>query len=151
MPNKDAKQRFRLPSKPLTAAQTVQAVFGFSSDITELKSSLQALRRSEARYRSLFDLTGVGTLMVHVAHRAIITEASKGTCHMLDVGADDLIGRHFCECVVPEDKDGVRKGLADFLASGAERYASEFRCSRRDGSAMWSRVTVTMCGEDLSG
>jgi PAS domain-containing protein len=81
-----------------------QALIGFATDITELKGLVQALRHSEARYRSLFDEAGVGTMMVELA-TCLITEVSKGTCHMLgyDPDTDDMVGMDFRTLVASED------------------------------------------------
>jgi PAS domain-containing protein len=82
----------------------LQALIGFATDITELKGLVQALRHSEARYRSLFDVAGVGTMMVELA-TCLITEVSKGTCHMLgyDPDTDGMVGMDFRALVAPED------------------------------------------------
>lgn len=128
-----------------------QAVFGFSADITELRQANRALRRSEARFCSLFDLAGVGTLSFNTSPAHVIADVSEGACDMLGASADELVGTRIEELVLPEDWAATLPGLERFLGGGEERFVCEMRCVKRDGGQLWARVTVTLAGEDLEG
>jgi PAS domain S-box-containing protein len=130
----------------------VQALIGVATDITELKGLVRALRHSEARYRALFDAAGVGTLMVNLK-TLTVTECSKGTCHMLGYEEAEIVGRQFCGFIAPEDEEAALCSFDAFLKGNrSERFKLELQCCRKDGTKIWTRITVTVCeNEDLPG
>ncbi|GAQ92238.1 Putative histidine kinase containing cheY-homologous receiver domain and PAS domain [Klebsormidium nitens] len=143
---------FRAFKQPYTLLDGSQAVLGIATNITEVKDSLRALRHSEARYRTLFDAAGLGTLMVAMSEYRI-SECSKGTCHMLGYPEERIVGHKFCEFIADEDLKSALTSWEAFARGGhGERFKQELRCRRHDGSLLWTRITITMCvSEDLPG
>lgn len=97
-------------------------------------------RSSAARFQALFDTGGVG--MVEASHDHRITAANHAFCSMTGYTAAELIGMAVPDVLFPEDRAHV---LAQFDAAAAGRvpvYEAERRYRRKDGSALWARVSA---------
>ncbi len=92
------------------------------------------LRLTDAAVRAALDRAGVGLLVVDGADR--IVEASAAFQQMMGCDAAALLGRDEMEIVHPDDRaPGRAAGEAD------RRYV------RKDGSAVWTRISVSVAGD----
>ena len=82
------------------------AILGISTDVTEQSRQRDRLRQSEARHRSLFDLSGVGTVTLDESDH-IIT-CSKGLSQMLGVTPDACLGRPILELLCKDDREAFK-------------------------------------------
>ncbi|TAN41000.1 MAG: PAS domain S-box protein [Nitrospirae bacterium] len=98
---KDGSEYPVLLSTSLVKYETnaVIALIGIARDITEQKSSEEALRESEARYHLLFDLLPYGGEVLDVEGR--IVDCSISDARLLGYDEDELIGKHILELLHP--------------------------------------------------
>jgi len=111
------------------------AVLGYYAvlhDVTHLREAQAALRRSEARYRTLFEHTSEAVLL-NDAQGAIL-EANQAALDMLGYSAGELGQLHLHELAPPEDADAVRSAFQGLTPEGA--IAQELRLLRKDGAAI---------------
>lgn len=87
---------------------------GLVSDITERRVAEEALRESEATYRTLFEASADGILVETLDGRVI--DCNSAACAMYGYGRDELIGRAVADLQPAE----VSEGLASFAATFAE-------------------------------
>ncbi len=94
---KDGSEYPVLLSTSLVKYETnaVIALIGIARDITEQKSSEEALRESEARYHLLFDLLPYGGEVLDLEGR--IVDCSISDARLLGYDEDELIGKHILE------------------------------------------------------
>ena len=108
----------------------------------------QALRRSEQRFRGLFEEAAIGIALL------------DSTGHILDVNpaleamsgyeADTLRGTHFGEVTHPDDLERELPRAEALVAEKRESYELEKRFLRKDGSEVWTYTTVSR-REDPAG
>ncbi|HEX9106059.1 MAG TPA: PAS domain S-box protein, partial [Longimicrobiales bacterium] len=105
---------------------------GMVEDITQAKAAQEALRASEARFRSLIenaaDLIAILTSEGRVLYQSPSIEA------VLGVTAEDVMGMDLTELVHPEDRAMVRARLGDLAAMPGVVASAEFRMRHADGS-----------------
>ena len=113
---------------------------GTCQDTTEQRAAIDALLRSEERFRQTFDSAPVGILIISVDGR--ITDANTAFCRLLGYAPVQLRGRPFLSLTHPDDRPDY---LADVegLIDGRQREAVfEKRFVAADGRIGWARVTV---------
>jgi PAS domain S-box-containing protein len=80
-------------------------------NITERKRNEEAVRASEARYRTLFESTQDGIMIVNDEGRYV--EVNESLCRILKTTRERLVGAHFSEFIPPEV---LRKAEQDFTS-----------------------------------
>lgn len=106
------------------------------------KAAQDALRRAEARFRTVYQGAPMGILLVSADGR--IRESNPAFLEMLGYGPRDLEGRHIRELTAPEDV-GESLRLFDALVRGERSsYVLEKRYLRKDGTTLWGRLTATL-------
>ena len=99
-------------------------------DITERKRGEEALRRSEARFRSLFE--EVPSVAVQgYGPDGIVRYWNQASKHLYGYAADEAIGRNILELIVPPP---MRETMRDSITQLKPGPAQELRFMRKDGS-----------------
>ena len=73
---------------------------GVIADITNRKAAEDSLRQNETRYRTLFEATRDGILIVDDSGHYV--EVNQSFCEILKATRDQLIGAHFSRFIPPE-------------------------------------------------
>ena len=113
-------------------------MLGIVQDITERKYAEQALRESEANYRTLVEFSPDGVLSVDSDVRII--DCNVGVCQLLGYSREELTGKDIRELLpnpVPEDPMPYRKQL---IEDGL--IETEVELVRNDGQTLpvWAKV-----------
>ena len=113
---------------------------GTVQDITDRVEANAALIRSEERFRSIFQETGIG--MVLLETDCTIRMANPAFCAIVGRREEDLFGTSCLSITHPEDVDANFR-LVGRLVDGSERSATfEKRYQRPDGSSRWVRINI---------
>jgi PAS domain S-box-containing protein len=122
---------------------------GVLMDITErkvieeqLRSSEQALRVSEERFRSTFDQAAVG--IAHVALDGTWLRVNQRACDIVGYCQEDLIKTTFQQITYPDDLAADLEQLHRLIAGKISGYQMEKRYFHRDGSLVWVNLTVSL-------
>lgn len=115
-------------------------------DLTERRRSEAALRKSEARYRAVFEQAAVGVEWLSLDGRII--DANGRLCAMLGYERDELVGRASRDLTHPDDRGELDRLLARLLTGEIDSYAIDKRYLRKDGTPVWIRVTSSLAGND---
>jgi two-component system cell cycle sensor histidine kinase/response regulator CckA len=104
------------------------------NDITARKKAELALKDSEKRYRTLFQLSNEGILLI----KEVIVDCNEAACKILRCRREDIIGRDPEELSLPPSSDrGEDIGDTDSIwraaAAGTPQYF-RWRCRRKDGT-----------------
>ncbi|TFW06302.1 PAS domain S-box protein, partial [Oxalobacteraceae bacterium OM1] len=113
--------------------------FGVCTDIDELKREEAELRESKEALRTTFEQAGIG--IAHIGPDGSFLRTNGKFQEMTGYSEEELRHMRFPELTHPEDR-GL--GMREFQAalSGARVTVNvEKRYMRKDGSAMWVRIT----------
>src|SRR6185436_1012898 len=98
------------------------------------------VRDDAARFRALFEATTAG--MVEVAPDAHILGANDAFCRMTGYAPAELSAMTVSDLLFPEDRDRVRARDGEVAVGRAVSFEEDRRYRRKDGSALWARVSV---------
>jgi PAS domain S-box-containing protein len=119
-------------------------------DVTELRRAQEELRKSEERYRTLFENAPVGIVEVNPESRKIM-RANPMFCEMLGYSEEELQSRTVPEITHPEDIDPDQTDANAALNGPRNQFRKEKRYLRKDGSSMWAETAVNAARIPTSG
>jgi len=111
-------------------------------DLTDRKRAEEALRRSEAEYRAIFELAGVGKAQSDPETGRLV-RVNRKFCEITGYSAAELLGMTFLEITHPDDREGEAEQFLRMVHEGAE-YSVEKRYVRKDGRVAWVSVNATV-------
>ena len=120
---------------------------GIGIDITARKNIEEKLRESEERFRALVNQATAGIARSDVDSR--LTFVNPRFCEMLGYSESELIGKTIWELTYADDLEENQRLFERMIAHG-ESYQFEKRFIQRDGSKLWTNVSVTVM-RDLGG
>jgi PAS domain S-box-containing protein len=101
-------------------------------DVTERVRAEQALRESEARYRTLIDRLLDGIFAIEDGRFTLVNSA---LAQLLGYSIEEMIGQPFAQFVAPEDRQTVADHYRQRLAGSSAPEEYEARLLRKDGQA----------------
>jgi diguanylate cyclase (GGDEF)-like protein/PAS domain S-box-containing protein len=108
------------------------------SDITELKRSEQALRTSEARFRTLSEFSPMGVFEADAGGHNLYS--NRHLCDMTGRSADELSAYGWAESVYPDDRDRVADSWGRTIAQRLPEWHCDARMLNGDGEVRWFRA-----------
>ncbi len=120
-------------------------------DITEKKEADEAIRASEARYRSIFDLSRDGIVVFDV-DTLMILDANQGFADMFGYTRDELTHMTLLDVSAGEPDFGrqaMRGNMVQVREEGP--LHRQWRGKRKTGELRWMEITITamtVAGED---
>jgi diguanylate cyclase (GGDEF)-like protein/PAS domain S-box-containing protein len=105
-----------------------------------LRHSVEAMKFSEERFRTVFEHSAVGIALLDAALG--ITHANAAFEQFLGFAASELTGRCLTDFIPAEDSASPVAMLRQ-VVSGAQSAVSESRFMRRDGQIGWAMLTVS--------
>jgi len=102
---------------------------------------VDALKRSEARFRTLFEHSGTGIASVDISTGRFIL-VNRRFCEITGYSEAELHERTFEDVTHPEDVERDTTGIANLRDGKVEDYQTEKRYVRKDGALRWVNVHV---------
>jgi PAS domain S-box-containing protein len=116
-------------------------------DLSERQRHEAVLRESEATFRAMFDSSAVGKIEIDVKTGRFL-RANAAMCRFVGHSEADLLSRTVFDITHPDDRDEDRESLRNLDAGSLPVFDKEKRYIRKDGHAVWARVTAnTVCNE----
>jgi PAS domain S-box-containing protein len=124
------------------ATGQVQAVSCVVQDITDRKLAEERIRESEERFRGTFANAAVG--IGHVGLDGRWLRFNDRLCDITGYPRDELRALTFQDITHPEDLETDLDHVNALLTGESERYTMEKRYIRRDRTAIWVNLTVSL-------
>jgi PAS domain S-box-containing protein len=117
---------------PVRRGGVVSTALLVARDVTERRSSEQALRESEARYRQLVELSP-DAIFLHTADTIVL--ANSTALRVLRAErADQVVGHDVFEFIHPDERETVRQRAAHTQQTGQSNPLAQRRMVALDGS-----------------
>ncbi len=115
-------------------------------DFTERKISENALRESEMKFRSIFDQSPVGSVIVGLDKCFVKCNASF--CNFIGYNEEEIIGHTIGEFTHPDDIGIGIKELRQLSNGSIESIRLQKRYVRKDGTTVWGEVSIRIVCDD---
>lgn len=115
---------------------------GVMLEMSDLLQAREALRKSEEKFRTLFERTAVGIALIDIEGR--LMECNPALQEMLGYRKEEILTRYFSELTHMEDKTVDLDFYKKLLSGKQDHYQVEKRCIRKDGGVVWGRVNVSL-------
>jgi PAS domain S-box-containing protein len=117
-------------------------ILGVARDITQREQDRVALQESETRFRTIFERAGVGVALVGLDGRWM--DVNQRLCEILRYPHEELLQKTFQEITAAEDLSADVELMTRTLAGELTGYTIEKRYVRKDGSRVWTYLTVAI-------
>jgi PAS domain S-box-containing protein len=107
-----------------------------------LRASTKALRRSEERWRTVFQNAPVGIGTLNLDGRFVT--ANPTFQRMLGYGEDELRSLTGIDITHENDRAATQRLIEEMLAGGRRSYQTEKRYRRKDGQVIWVLVNTSI-------
>ncbi|MBN2023079.1 MAG: PAS domain S-box protein [Pirellulales bacterium] len=121
------------------------SIVGFFRDVTARRQAEQALAKSEARFRAVFEGAASGGVLVDLDGR--IVECNTAFAGMLGYVPAELSGRRAVDLTHPDDRDEGTRRFQEYIERGQGVLRFEKRLLHREGGAVWARFNVSLLPE----
>ncbi len=116
---------------------------GAASDITERKRAEEALRRSEEKFRAVFEQAAVGIGRVGFEDARWI-DVNDSFCRMLGYSPEEMLATPWPEITHPDDLDLDLVPFHRMAAGELDTYSVEKRFIHKLGRHVWARLTLSL-------
>jgi formate hydrogenlyase transcriptional activator len=121
--------------------RTLGAVITFI-DITERKQAEAALRKSEERWRSVYENSAIGVALADINGRFLAV--NRAYEKMLGYTEDELRKLTFLEITEEDYRDANRELISELLEGKRQQFQIEKQYRRKDGTLRWVSNNVSL-------
>ena len=111
-------------------------------DILQRQQIEIALRESELRFRTLFDLSSVGVILCDAVEGRFV-QANRKYCDITGYSEAELSSMTRGDVTHPDDRSLQNSHSAKLLSGEISEYTVQKRLIRKDGSTCWVEITCT--------
>lgn len=115
---------------------------GIGIDVSARTEAEEQLRRSEDRFRAIFEQAGIGMGIVDVADGRIL-RGNRAILAMFGYDSNELLAMTAAQISVPESEYSIEQ-RARLFRGEIDRFQMEKRYRRKDGGELWGMLTSTL-------
>ncbi len=109
--------------------------------VFERQHAREALLRSEARFRTVFDKSAIGIQLTNAD--GYVEDTNPALQHILGFSAAELRSLSLEQLIYPADMEKTYALLRSLLRGEQDGYQSETRYVHKDGSTIWAQTIVS--------
>ncbi len=121
---------------------TVRYILVEGRDETIFKQTSEALYRSEARFRTIYEKAGVGIFIKSV--EGWILTGNPAFQAMLGYSHEELVQMKYLDITHPEDRAASRRLFNELIAGKRATYSLKKRYLHKDGRIIWGNITTSV-------
>ena len=103
---------------------------------------IEALRHSEARFRTIFEAATMGIALVDKNGRVV--EGNPALQQMLGYSLTELVNQVFTVFILPDDASRCKALFRELVQGKQDSYQVEKKYIRQDGRTAWGRLNVSL-------
>jgi len=111
-------------------------------DITDRKETEKKLMDNELRFRTAFDKSPVGEVIVGLDKRFI--KSNEAFCEFIGYSNEELIGKTIADITYPEDRELGMLDLKLMSEGKTETATVQKRYVRKNGAIVWGEISIKM-------
>lgn len=115
-------------------------------DITSRKQMEGQLILSEQKFRTSFDQSPVGSVIVGLDKHFI--SCNSAFCNFLGYTENELIGKTISDVTYPEDSEIGMKEIKQLVAREISSSTNQKRYLRKDGKIVWGEITISLIRDE---
>lgn len=132
-------------NKPITDETGRRAeILSVGLDVTERKRAEYELKKSEARFRAVYEGAEIG--IVTLDRKGRIVGANPALQEMLGYTEKELKQKYMVDFTYPEDIEQGAQSAAQLMAGKLSHYEVEKRYVRKDGRILWGQLAASLIG-----
>ncbi|WP_436774995.1 putative bifunctional diguanylate cyclase/phosphodiesterase [Yinghuangia sp. YIM S09857] len=126
-----------LRARTLAEQQAVHSAVLDARELTE-----QALHSSEARFRAVFEQSGLGIAIGGID--GVVLDVNPALARMFGAARADLAGHPMRAFMFADDPPHVRQWYDELVRGEREHFSTEKQYLRADGEPLWTHLTVSL-------
>jgi PAS domain S-box-containing protein len=124
----------------------LMGLYGTIQDITERKLAEKALHESEAKFRSIFDQSSIGSAVVGLDRRFI--RCNKAFCKLLGYSDEELKEKFVEDITYSDDRNISVNEMKTILDGKADSAVYQKRYVRKSGEVVWGEVYLSLVRDE---
>ncbi len=116
----------------------------FVRDVTLQRTAEEAIRRSEAKYRAVFEWADIG---IALARAGKILEVNDAMVRIIGFPVEEMVGDGYEHFTHPDDLAREQALVQEIFEGKRAGYRIEKRYIHADGRTIWGTLTVSLVGE----
>jgi PAS domain S-box-containing protein len=118
-------------------------IIGSATDITDRKNYERALKKSEEKFRNIFESSGIGMALLRPDGQ--FTKVNNTFCEMLEYKEEEFMGTNFRDITHPGDLDKSLEMVKELLTNNSlENKSVEKRYLHKKGNIIWALTTISL-------
>jgi PAS domain S-box-containing protein len=111
-----------------------------------VREKTATLAESEQRFRATFEQAAVG--ITHLSPEGKFLRVNQKLCDIVGYSKEELVTKTFQEITYAEDLEVGLENVRELIAREINTYTMDKRYIRKDGSLVWTNLTVSLVRDD---